>query len=72
MYNNKITAIDTSNYSNLLVLDCSDNSITGLTLNTNLQSLTCKNNNFSTLNISTITGLTYLDCGGNNLTSVSK
>jgi hypothetical protein len=59
-------------FTNLNILDCSDNQLTSLnvTNNTALKYVHCYQNQLTSLDVSNNTALRNLDCGGNQLTSL--
>jgi hypothetical protein len=60
-------------FSSLTTLNCSNNTISTLsvTANTVLQNLICNNNSLSSLNVSANTALIQLNCSNNNLNSLN-
>ena len=78
-----VTSLDISNkglqdlsgieyFTNLIDLNCSENSLTSLDVSglTNLITLNCNNNSLTSLDVSGLTNLTYLYCYNNSLTSL--
>ncbi len=59
-------------FDNIIGLDCSDNSLTGLNVssNTALVTLHCYNNTITSLDVSSNAALTVLSCFSNSLTSL--
>lgn len=59
-------------FTNLTILDCSENSLTSLDLsgNTSLQYLRCHTNSLTSLDVSSCPGLKILDCSKNKITSL--
>ncbi len=68
--NNKITALDISNNSDLVSLRCYSNSLTSLDVGQNrkLEFLICYDNQLDSLHVSNNLSLTYLYCFSNKLT----
>lgn len=61
-------------FTNLVILDCSYNSLTSLGLATTLPNLTalyCHYNQFTTLDVSGLTALEQLACNNNSITSLN-
>ncbi len=68
----KITGLDASNNTELIGIDCYDNSLTTLNVNgcSKLTNLECYNNNLTLLNVTGCTSLETLYCSNNNLTTL--
>ena len=69
---NKLTNLDVSRCTELIILICKDNPLTSLDVskNTALTMLSCDNNRLTSLDVSKNTALTRLDCNNNQLTSL--
>ena len=67
-----LTAIDVSNNTQLIELDCYSNQLSNLDVskNTQLTSLGCSENKLNDLDVSKNTKLKYLNCSDNTLTSL--
>jgi Leucine-rich repeat (LRR) protein len=59
-------------FTNLIVLNCNNNALTNLNLNSlpTITVLQCQNNQLSSLDVRGLTGLGYLNCSDNQLTSL--
>lgn len=69
---NKLTALDLSNNTQLIILSCAENELTSLDIsgNENLRILVCNNNKLATLNLLDNRDLHSISCGGNQLTTL--
>lgn len=70
---NNLTNLDTSQNTNLELLDCADNNLDTLNISGNnlLRELNCSNNNLATLNVSNNSVLEVLNCSSNSLSSLT-
>lgn len=59
-------------FTNLIVLNCNNNQLSNLNVNTipTITLLQCQNNQLQTLDVRGLTSLTYLNCSDNQLTSL--
>lgn len=64
---NTLTSLDISQNNLLLVLECSNNQLTDIVLNTALTSLICDGNQLTSLDVSQNTDLNTLNCDNNQL-----
>lgn len=73
LYNSITGSLDLSVFTNLRVADCSNNSLTSLTVGNlkNLDSLVCSSNQIESLDVSGLENMTTLDCSSNKLTELN-
>ena len=71
-YSNQITELDLKENINLTHLDCGDNNLTSLNLESNakLKNILCYSNKLTILDVSSNIFLQALHCGGNQITSL--
>ncbi len=66
-----LTALDASHYDGIYELDCSENAIASLKVNTSIHQLNCRKNRIEVLDLQAFNELWRLDCDGNGLTSLN-